>query len=275
MSNTIEIPENASVALALGGGGVKGLAHIALLKKFDELNIRPSLIAGTSMGAIIGALYANGISGAEIEDKVRDHLFVKGEKLKSIFRRRKQLIKWTKIFALEKSKGGFITTDGLFDHLFHELIDVEFKDLRIPFIAVATNYNSGKEHGFSSGNVLQAVKASMAVPGVFAPVNIENETYVDGGVVNNLPVNHIYQQADIMLASDVVMLDRKTNPNPFQSLSGSINIMLRHATETQLVQCPPHFLFQPDTSGIELFDFLKIGKVLERGDRAIEHSFKP
>ncbi len=269
----IELPQGKTVALALGGGGVKGLAHIALLKKLDALGIRPTLIAGTSMGAIIGALYAKGLTGQQVEDKVRAHLITRGEKLKSLFRRRKHLLKWAKVFSLEKSRGGFITADGLFDHLFHELMDVEFDQLDTPFIAVATNYNTGKEQGFHSGNLLQAVKASMAVPGVFAPVVVGDQVYVDGGVVNNLPVNHIYQQADITLASDVVLLEKKESPNSFQSLSGSVNIMLRHVTETQLSLYPPDYLFQPNTAGFELFDFMKIGKVLEQGDRAIKKSF--
>jgi len=109
--------QNALIGVALSGGGVKGLAHIGLLKKLDALQIKPDFIAGTSMGAIIGALYATGMSGQDIEDRVREHIVVKGTKPKQIYRNRKNLIKWAKIFSFSKQRGGFFAADGLFEQL--------------------------------------------------------------------------------------------------------------------------------------------------------------
>ncbi len=258
--------------LALGGGGVKGLAHIALLKKLDEMGVKPTAISGTSMGAIIGALYAHGLSGLDIEERVRAHLFSRKESLKETYRRRKHLVKWLKVFKFEKGRGGFITADGLFEHLFDELIECDFTELNIPFTAVAADFHSANEVVLNSGQVLPAVQASMAVPGVFAPVMLNSRLLVDGGVVNNVPCSHIAQPGQLTIASDVISLSEVENPKASEVVSGAFSIMMRAATEQRFSQHPPDFVFRPDTKKIDAFDFHKIAKVLERGEEAIKTS---
>lgn len=255
--------------LALGGGGVKGLAHIALLRKLDELRVKPRAIAGTSMGAIIGALYAAGISGEEIEARVREHIFSAKDGLKKAYQKRRQLVKWVKVFGYNKSRGGLITADGLFEHLFTEIIGLEFSDLKIPFTAVATDFRSGKEVSISKGRLLKAVQASMAVPGIFAPVELENTLLIDGGLVNNVPCDHVASEGRLIIASDVISLPKRSKPNSTQVLSGSLNIMLRNATEQKFSQFPPDFIFAPDTDKIDAFDFHRISRVLDRADEAM------
>ncbi len=260
--------------LALGGGGVKGLAHIALLKKLDALGARPTAVAGTSIGAIIGALYAAGLSGMEIEQRVRDHLFSRRDSIKNVYRRRQHLVKWVKVFALEKSRGGLITADGLFEHLFTEIRDLRFSDLAMPFTAVATDFHAGEEVALREGSLLDAVRASMAVPGIFAPVEIDGRRLVDGGLVNNVPCEHAAAEERLLIASDVICLSASEEPKMTRILTGALSIMLRAATEAKFARCPPDFIFAPDTEGIDAFDFHKIAKVLDRGDLAIETSGK-
>lgn len=255
--------------LALGGGGVKGLAHIALLKKLDALNLKPDAVSGTSMGAIIGALYASGLSGLEIESRVRDHLFLKEEGLRGNYRRRKHLVKWLKVFSFETSRGGFVTADGLFEHLFSELLGRDFSELQIPFTAIATDFHSGEEVALSKGVLLEAVQASMAVPGVFAPVEINNRLLVDGGIVNNVPVSHVRLENCLLLASDVISLSEATQPKTTQVMSGAISILLQRLTQTEFEKHPPDFLFKPNTQDIDAFDFHKILQVLEKGEEAL------
>ncbi len=255
--------------LALGGGGVKGLAHIALLKKLDELGAKPKAISGTSIGAIVGALYAAGISGNEIENRVREHIFSRKDGLKKVYQNRRKLVKWLQVFGIDKSRGGLITADGLFEHLFTEIVDLEFADLSIPFTAIATNFHTGKEVSIQQGPLLPAVRASMAVPGIFAPVDIEDTLLVDGGLVNNVPTEYVAQKGRITIASDVISLSKRPNPNSTQILSGAINIMLRHSTELKFSQYPPDFVFCPDTDKIDAFDFHRISRVLDRGDATI------
>jgi len=258
--------------LALGGGGVKGLAHIALLKKLDELGVRPHAIAGTSMGAIIGALYSAGLSGADIEQRVRDHLFTRGEGIKSAYKRRQHLVKWVKVFSLKKSRGGLFTADGLFEHLFTEIRDLTFADLNIPFTAVATHFHTGKEIAIREGGLLKAVQASMAVPGIFAPIKLGGKLLIDGGLINNVPCNHVAAENRLILASDVICLSKSEDPKATQVLNGALNIMLHAATEREFEDCPPDYVFRPDTNEIDAFDFHKIATVLDRGELEITKS---
>ena len=256
-----------SIGLALGGGGVKGLAHLALLKKLDQLGIQPTHIAGTSIGAILGALYACGITGAEIEERVKSHIISPGDNAKTVFKRRKHLIKWAKVFSREKSKGGFIAADGLFEHLFHEIVDRDFADLAIRFTAVATDFHTGAEVALKQGPLLPAVQASMAVPGVFAPVSLNGSLLVDGGLVNNVPISHLHD-CDFVIASDVFKLPRAVSPKTSEVVSGALSIMMSRQTQISLEKHPPDLLFEPDTLNINGFDFLKISQVLSQGDEA-------
>ncbi|SMF56814.1 NTE family protein [Alteromonadaceae bacterium Bs31] len=261
--------KNRSIGLALSGGGVKGLAHIALLKVLDELSIRPTLIVGTSMGAIIGSLYAAGLSGNDIESRVQDHLFPAGEKPKVWFAKRKKLMKWLKVFRFDTSRGGFVDAEGLFEHLFYELNHKQFSQLHTPFKALACDFDTGQELVLNDGDLLSAVKASMAVPGVFAPVQRGDKLLIDGGTVNNMPCDHIHS-CDFRIASDVMSLSRRNNPNTTQVVAGALNIILHHNNQQQLKHYPPQLTFKPDTAGIDAFDFHKIGDVLKRGEAASE-----
>ncbi|MFT5085244.1 MAG: NTE family protein [Lentisphaeria bacterium] len=295
-SNQIEA---TSIGLALGGGGVKGLAHIALLKHLDYLGVKPNVIAGTSMGAIVGALYARGLSGIEIEERVHAHIVSRKETVKEVFKRRKHLLKWAKVFSYEKARGGLFNADGLFEHLFSEIVDVSFEELTTPFTAVATDYHLGTEVALTEGPLLPAVRASMAVPGVFAPVTLNKRLLVDGGLTNNVPCeyaafHHLETNrrgsdidvseknsdkknakgliSHLLIASDVICLPAHPNPKSIQVMSGSVSIMLKAATRQKLALHPPQFLFSPLTEDIDAFDFHKIRQVLERGEQAVNAS---
>jgi len=258
------------IGLALGGGGVKGLAHIPLLKVLDEYKLIPEKIVGTSMGAIVGALYASGLSGAEIELRVREHIIESGEPLKVIIQKRKQLYKWAKVFRLSKTKGGVVAANGLFEHLFTELLDKQFDDLAISFSAIATNFHTAEEHEIHTGDLLSAVLASMAVPGVFSPILREEKLLIDGGTVNNLPCDKL-GDVELKIASDVISLSDQEEPSTSQVISGAINVLLTHNTRQRLQAYPPDILFKPDTTNIDTFDFLKIEEVLNRGESAAAH----
>jgi NTE family protein len=255
--------------LALGGGGVKGLAHIGLLKLLDELEIPIDTVAGTSMGAILGGLYASGMRGEEIEERVRAHIINKGEGLKAIYKKRRQLLRWAKVFKFERARGGFVAADGLFEHLFSELVNLTFEELPKHFCAIACDFHSGQEVILKEGNLLDAIRASMAVPGVFAPQKIGNQLLVDGGLVNNLPCSQV-SDCKFSIGSDVTALPKQRNPKPLQVISGAFSIMLENSTRQNLKQASPNLLFKADTDGIDIFDFHKIAEVLAIGDKAAD-----
>ena len=122
------------IGLALGGGGVRGLAHIPILEALDDFGIRPSIIAGTSMGAIIGALYASGMSGKEIRERISKHLIRKDDTWRDIIAKKGHLLKWVTAFSVEFPRGGFINTQGFFEYLFTEIKKRTFEELEIPLL---------------------------------------------------------------------------------------------------------------------------------------------
>lgn len=259
------------IGLALGGGGVRGLAHLPLLRLLDELELPPSQIVGTSMGAIIGALYASGLSAAEIEDRIRRHIVLKDDQLKDILKKSKNLTRWTKVFSPNFRSGGLIKADGLFEVLFTELDGLEFKDLKIPFRALACDYLTGEEVILDKGPVLPAVQASMAVPGVFAPIEQGGRLLIDGGVVNNLGYELAASDADISIAIDVTNLPPNESsliPSALEIAVGALDIMQLAALNKRLETSQPDILIRPEIDSVDMFDFHKMEYILDAGQKA-------
>ena len=259
------------IGLALGGGGARGLAHLPLLRLLDERGIKPAKIIGTSMGAIIGALYASGLSASEIEERLREHMVLKEDHLRDVFKKSRNLVRWVKILTPDSGSGGLIKADGLFDYLFNEIHDLKFSDLKIPFQAIACDYHSGEEVILDSGDLLPAVQASMAVPGVFSPVEIDNWLLVDGGLVNNLGYELAAEGMDFCIAFDVTSLPEQGNsplPSALEIAVGSLDIMQMAALEKRLELEKPDVLIRPDTSGIDFFDLHRMEQALEAGENA-------
>lgn len=176
--------------LVLSGGGVRGIAHIGAIKALEEMKIQPDLVAGTSAGAIIGALYAAGITWEEILE----------------------FIKTVELFSLKKyamGKPGFVDTEKFYDRFKELLPEDTFEALKKPLYITATNMLTGDLHVFNNGELIRPILASAAFPGVFAPVKIEEGYYSDGGILNNFPADLIKQYSDTLIGVYV---------NPFQKL---------------------------------------------------------
>ncbi|AKA34219.1 patatin-like phospholipase family protein [Flagellimonas lutaonensis] len=166
-----------NTGLALSGGGFRGIAHIGAIKALEEHNIHPTYIAGTSAGAIVGALYAGGCHWEEILD----------------FFKTVQLFRINN-YALKKP--GFVDTEKFYDRFLHYLPHDDFGQLKKPLFVTATNILNGNLQIFHSGELIRPVLASAAFPGVFAPVKIKEDYYVDGGVLNNFPVDVLKKHCD-------------------------------------------------------------------------------
>lgn len=188
-------PPTKKIGLVLGGGGAKGNASLGALKVIEESGIKIDYIAGTSIGAKIGALYAAGYSADEIED-----LFCS--------------MKWTDLLRGKRM-------EDKFDELLSDRGVYNFKDLKIPFRCVAVNVNTGKDEVFAKGEVYKAIRASMSIPPVYTPVEFNGEEYVDGGFINNLPVDVVKAMgADFVIAID---LQQEKEETDFQNLAEKIN----------------------------------------------------
>lgn len=203
------------IGLVLGGGGAKGGAEVGVLKVLEEAGIRPDYIVGTSIGSIVGCLYAAGYTAAELEQ-----MFSQQEWLSLLTDRRadlsgepfKVLKGVTYIFGfpvIDKNNTAFGVLGGgrveqVIDSMLAAKGCVEFDCLPIPFRCVAASMRNAEEVVLSSGTLPKAIRASMAIPGIFKPVEIDGEKLVDGGMMNNLPVDVCREMgADIIIAVDL------------------------------------------------------------------------
>ncbi|GAB1855237.1 patatin-like phospholipase family protein [Flavobacteriaceae bacterium MHTCC 0001] len=205
------------VGLVLSGGGAKGLAHIGVLKVLDSLNVKVDYVAGTSMGAIVGSLYACGYSGKALDSIFNDLDFDKIlsddlPRASKAFDERNNSERYAITLpfdnfklklpsALSKGQNTYNLLSKLMLHVSH--ID-NFRDLPIPFFCIATNIETGKPVQLESGNLAQAVMASGALPSLFQPVKIGEQILIDGGVVNNYPIDELRAKGmDVIVGVDV------------------------------------------------------------------------
>ncbi len=261
------------IGLALGGGGVRGLAHIPVLEMLDDLGIRPSMIAGTSMGAVVGALYASGMSGKEIRERISRHLILKADTWRDIIAKKDHLLKWVTAFSAEFPRGGFINTQGFFEYLFFEIKKRTFEALEIPLLVIAADYWTAEEIVFEAGDLLPALQASMAVPGVFAPVSIGGRVLVDGGVVNQLPYDHLLGRCDFTMAVDVSKVrspGKHEIPGALESVLGAFNIMQASALAQKMKHLKPDIYVQLEIQGVRMFDFGKAEEVFLQAAPAVD-----
>src|SRR5579864_5063511 len=268
------------IGLALSGGGALGLAEIGVLQWMEENHIPVDRIAGTSMGSIIGAMYATGMSPAEIQtfaEKIDwDEAFLPEPVYTQISFRRKQdrrdfLIKAP--LGLKhglRGPNGFNSGQGiglLLDRIaFPESGVASFDDLPIPFRCVATDTLSGEGIALRDGPLAQAVRASMAIPGVFTPVEIKGRVLADGGMVQNIPVETVLD----MHADVVIAIELRLPPGTTTQLE-TITGVLRRAVDVMIGQNERHSLelakatVTIDTGGFEMMDYAHVKELVELG----------
>ena len=198
----VDNPEAGSIGLTLSGGGAKGFAHIGVLHVIDSLGLKIDYISGTSIGAVVGAMYATGYSAKEIEEIARsiDWRAAFGMKPDLDYvhiHNRRQSGRNVVEFPLTRTgirlRSGFIQGQQLWSLLekifFHVRSTDDFNDFLIPFACVATNIETGEEVVINRGDIVSALRASMAMPAIFEPVTMDEKVLFDGGMVNNFPVD--------------------------------------------------------------------------------------
>ncbi|MBK9115814.1 MAG: patatin-like phospholipase family protein [Betaproteobacteria bacterium] len=277
------------VGLVLSGGGARGLTHVGVLEVLHEMRIPIDYIAATSMGAIVGGLYASGMT----PDAMQRHLgAVSWPTLLSdspprqdvAFRRKEEVSAFPLGFELGYSDGQILWFKGalsgsnleLFLHELTRSVDTinDFDKLPIPFRAVATNMVNGKEVVFDRGRLYHAMRASMSVPGMFAPLELDGKIYGDGGLVNNLPVDVVRAMgAEVVIAVNIgtPLMSR----DQLQSVAGyatqMINILTEQNVRAQLAQLRPgDILISPDLGNLTFIDFAAAPRFVELGREAAE-----
>lgn len=189
------------VGLVLGSGGARGLAHIVVLETLDRLGIRPVQITGASIGAILGAAYASGVSGAELRAHVLRDFRDRTDVMTRLFQARIGRI--TDLWKGGLGNPVLVDAEGVLERFLPKPLPKTFEDLAIPLSVVAADFHRLDRVVFTSGPLAPAVAASMAIPGLVKPVVFENRVMVDGGAVDPLPVRAITAEVDLILAIDV------------------------------------------------------------------------
>ncbi|MGX5726537.1 patatin-like phospholipase family protein [Metapseudomonas otitidis] len=276
------------VGLVLSGGAARGLAHIGVLKALEEQGIHIDAIAGTSMGAVIGGLYASGYSVEELEKLAltldwRQALSDAPAREDVPFRRKQDdrdfLVKQKLSFRDDGSLGlplGVIQGQNLAllleSLLVHTSDTRDFDRLGIPFRAVATDISTGEKVVFRKGHLPQAIRASMSIPAVFAPVEVDGRLLVDGGMVDNIPVDVAREMGvDRVITVDIgtPLRSRKELTTVVDVLNQSVTLMTRRNSEAQLATLgPDDILVQPPLAGYSATDFSHAREVIDAGYRA-------
>ncbi len=242
------------IGLALGGGFARGIAHIGVLKALEELGVQLSLIAGTSAGSIIGALFAAGYTVSELTHIARHTT-------------------WRDLSHLVVPRRSVLGATRLEKKLDEFLVGKSFADLDLPFFAVCTDLYSAEKVILRSGPVASAVRASCSAPGIFPPVERAGRLLVDGGMMENVPV----MTAREMGAQYAIGVDLYASITEQRRIGGIVDVLLRSFEISQRLQCLPQsqsadVCIMPQLAGESLVDLSRTDQYIERGyEAAILH----
>ncbi|MCY1399503.1 Outer membrane protein assembly factor BamA [compost metagenome] len=280
--------QRPKVGLVLSGGAARGLAHIGVLKALEEQGVKIDAIAGTSMGAVVGGLYASGYKIDELERLALtadwQQALSDAPPRKDVPFRRKQddrdfLVKQKLSFRDDGSLGlplGVIQGQNLslqLESLLAHTSDTrDFDKLPIPFRAVATDIANGEKVVFGRGHLPQVIRASMSIPAVFAPVELDGRLLVDGGMVDNIPLDVVREMGvDVAIVVDIgtPLLNRNQLDTVVDVLNQSTTLMTRRNSEEQLATLKPDdILIQPLLASFSSTDFVRAQEIIDAGYRA-------
>lgn len=245
----VPAPVKLKIGLALGGGAAKGFAHIGVIKMLEASGIHPDVVAGTSAGSVVGALYASGMDAFALQETA---VGLDEKKIRDV-----------RLFS-----GGLVQGRALQDYVNQLLHHQSIEQLKIPFAAVATQLETGQRTVFVRGNTGQAVRASSSIPGVFEPVEINGKHYVDGGVVSPIPVDAARQLgADFVIAVDISTKPSGSNPQGIMNIVGQTIAIMGQQLGTQET-ARADMVIRPNLSGIGPTDFEQKSQAILEGERA-------
>lgn len=253
-----------TLALALGGGGARGLAHIHALFALDDLGIKPVAISGTSIGALIGAGYAGGMGATDIANYLLKSLGNRGEFASRLWRLRPKGLGGVQ---LRFNGPGRIDLESVLKVFLPENLPQTFEELKIPLTTIATDYYGQSAAIFKSGPLLPALAASAAIPALFRPVIHQDRVLIDGGITNPVPFDVLKGMSDIVLAIDVVGGPSGPSnrlPSPVDALFGASQLMMQAIIAEKLRMGAPDIFLRPKVDSWRVMDFLKIKEILDQ-----------
>lgn len=257
-----------TIALALGGGGARGLAHVLVLEVLDELGIRPKIIAGTSIGALVGAAYALGLPALRIRAMFEETLSSRFDLARQLFAARSDPVQ--KLLRLVPLRTSLLSPEMLLELLAPEFDKRSFADLAIPLKVVATDLVTREAVVFEEGPLRRAVAASIAIPLLFSPVSDGARILVDGGLVNPLPFDLLAGAADITIAIDVSGASKEAqygrHPTALDVLIHSIQIMEKSVTRQKLKWLQPDIYIDVDLDHFSALEFWRAQEILKAAE---------
>ncbi|PWE57968.1 Patatin [Metarhizobium album] len=251
-----------SIAVAFGGGGARGIAHIHVIEALDELGIRPVMIAGSSIGAIIGSGMAAGMRGREIADYTLATIGQPKTVANKLWSLRPVTVRSAMTGGLRL---GQFNLERILKAFLPPAIPNDFSQLQIPFKVSATDYYGQAELVIETGELYPALAASAAIPALFMPVRIGERIMIDGGIFNAVPYEHLLGHADIVIGVDVVGApegDGSHMPNRIDSLFGAGQLMMQANIAMKLRLQPAHIFLRPAVNRFRVLDFLKARDIL-------------
>ena len=250
-----------AIGLALGGGGARGLAHIAVLEAFDEAGLKPAVIAGTSIGALIGAAYASGMPARDIRRYCEAAFAGRSAIFRHIYSR------WRgRVWDIWRPWGPAVfRSEQFFELVLPPSLPKTFEGLQIPLMSVATDFFTQSEYVSASGPLLPAIAASSAIPALLTPVKLDGRVLIDGGFVNPLPLDLVKPHADYVMAVDVSggsAEDRSNPPHAIETLLGAQQIALRSIINAKLKIAAPDCLLRPSVGRFSVLDFRRMKEIM-------------
>jgi NTE family protein len=256
-----------SFALALGGGGARGLSHIAVLEALDDIGARPSAIAGTSIGALMGAAYAAGMSGRELRRYVIALAHDRGEVFRRLIAARAGT--FSNLFSLGFGSATLVDAEKFCAQFLPTGLPDDFGSLNIPLTAVATDLYRRQAAAFSTGPLKPALAASIALPTVMRPVVMDGRVLIDGGATNPLPFDHLLGRADIVVAVDISgepSEERSDIPNPWECIATTVMVMGSAITAEKIKHGAPELIIRPKVGHFRTLDFLQASAILRASE---------
>jgi NTE family protein len=279
-----EAGRRPKIGLVLSGGGARGFTHIGVLKVLDELRIPVDYIAATSMGSIVGGLYAIGTTPQQMEQIVADidwsTMFSDSPPRRDISFRDRQLdVLYPLPLEIGFRDGEFLAfkgalTGGNLELFLHKLTAradgvQDFDRLPIPFRAVATDMVDGQPYVFDDGPLYEAMRASMSIPGIFSPADVRGRILGDGSLVDNLPIDVVRKMgAEVVIAVNIgtPLMRRDQLSSVIGVTSQMLNILTEQNVRIQLATLGPRdILISPDLGGLSVADFNQVGKFIDKG----------
>jgi|RhiMethySRZTD1v2_1073278.scaffolds.fasta_scaffold00922_31 NTE family protein len=257
-----------TVALALGGGGARGLAHIAMLEAFDEIGVKPAVIAGASIGAAVGAAYAAGMTGKAMRRYAIELVYDRAEVFRRLVAARAGGL--ADLLPTRLRNPMLLEAERFCELFLPARIPQRFDELKTPLLIPTTDFYARSEVLFEAGPLRPAIAASMAVPGLIRPVELDGRVLLDGAAVNPLPFDHLRGRADLVVAIDTSIGPTAPRgiPEPWDALFSTIQLMGQTIVAEKLKAGAPDIVISPNVGTFRLPDFLQASAILRAAEPA-------